>query len=355
MNYIAMLHKLTPILPLVLAIAAAVTILCALLLLGFRLLQWRRALRWETIWLELIPPANTVRSARSTQELFAIIHGLRAARPFKDRLLHREVVISFEILSTRERGIRYLVQVDKEVAASPLQTITSYLPDVKVSEVQIDASEERAQVMEFKQTEHYAFPLAVHASLDLHDPVAYLTGMMTKLEPDEHVNFQIILTPVRLREASILARKILGNEDLLSHLSGRKIPFWSQATGLLNKAAFGAADTIGEVYHGTTKGSYTSSRADYEGLRIAKRQRPSRTLSAFELEIMELMHRKLNQPLFRVSIRASVVMSDQQAAREKLNAIKSSMQTYSAPPYQTLTSRIGSPLVNKLPALCFYA
>ncbi len=339
--------------PLFAAVVVAIALLSVLLLVGFRLLQWYRALHHETTWLELTPPASTVRSARSTQELFAIIHGFRAARSFKDRFMRREVIISFEILSTREYGIRYLVQVDKKIAARLFQAISSYLPDVKVSEVKIEASEDSAQVMELKQTEHYAFPLAAHDILDLHDPVAYLTGMMTKLEQDEHIRFQVVLIPVRLREASILARKILGNEDLLSHLSGHKVPLWSRTASMINNVTFGAADAIGEVYHGSTKASYTSSRANYEGLQIAKRQRPSRTLSAFELEIMESMHRKLNQPLFRVSVRISVVAHDDQDAREKLNAIKSSLQSYSAPPYQTLSSRVSSPLVNRFRRYAF--
>jgi len=352
-NYSALSHTSLSRLPLALAIIVVVTILIVILSLGFRLLQWRRALQRKTIWLELTPPAHTVRTARSTQELFSIIHGYRASRSFKDKLLHREVILSFEVVSTRQHGIRYFVQVDKRLAASLFQSITSYLPDIKVAEVAAPKQETDRSIMEFKQTKHYAFPLAEHAALDQHDPVAYLTGMMTKLTTDESIGFQVILTPVQLREASTLARKILGNEDLLSHLSGHRVPFWSQVTELINGVLFGVADSIGEVYHGSTRQSYDSSRANYEGLQVAKRQRPSRTLSAFELEIMESMHLKLNQPLFRVSIRISVDADNPEVVQEKLQAIKSSLQSYSTPPYQTLSSRFSISPVYKLRRYAF--
>ncbi|HUB92972.1 MAG TPA: DUF87 domain-containing protein [Verrucomicrobiae bacterium] len=354
MNYGVLLHKLLPLLPIVSAALGVLVVLYVLLVVSYRLLQWRRAFHQQTIWLELTPPAHTIRTARSTQELFAIIHGFRHGRSFRDKLLHHEVILSLEIVSTRKLGIRYLIQVDRKLAGSLHQIVTSYLPEIKVAEVEAPASdaEDDEQVMEFKQTEHYAFPFAAHRTLDEHDPVAYLTGMMTKLLNDEQIRFQIILTPVRLREANILARKILGNEDLLAHLSGHSLPFVSRITGLLSTASFGVADAIGEVYHGSTKqsysGSYDSTRANYESLQVAKRQRPTRTLSAFELEVMESMHRKLNQPLFRVSIRAAVSADDPQTAKDKLSAIKSSLQSYGMPPYQTLSSRVSMSPIDRL-------
>jgi len=347
MNYSA----LRPELLLALTVLASSVVLGLALRLGFCVLQWRRALHRKTAFLELTPPAHTARSARSTQELFTIVHGFRAARSFTDKLLHREVVLSFEMFSSRERGIRYLVQVSEDLRASLFQAITSYLPGIKVVETEPVLSEQPAYAMEFKQTEHYAFPLSVHLALDQHDPVAYLTGMMTKLAPDEQIHLQLVVTPVRLREASILARRVLGNEDLLSSLSGRRLPFVQRAASLVSRAGFGAADLLGEVYHGSARqshnNSYSSSRSQYENLQISKRQRPSRTLSAFELEIMEQMHQKLNQPLFRVSLRVLVTAKSPQAAREKLSAIKSSLQSYSSPPYQTLASRVSVSALDK--------
>jgi len=311
-------------------------------LVGFRLLQWRRILQRKAVLLELTPPAHTSRAPRATQELFAVIHGFRTSRTFKQKLLRHDVVLSFEIVSSRSEGIRYVIQTTEQMAANLQQTITAYLPQIKVAEIK-DVLPEAIKVMEFKQSGHYAFPLASADSLELHDPVAYLAGAMTKLAPDEQIRFQLVVTPVELKEAKALARRILGNEDLLAHLSHRKIPLVTGLASFINDGLFAATDLVGEVYHGPVKhssnGSYDSARATYERAQISTRKRPARTLSAFELELMETMHQKLNQPLFRVRIRAAVHMDKGDTALERLGAIRTSLQAYNVPSYQALHAK----------------
>lgn len=319
---------------------------------GFHLLQWRRILRRKSVLLELTPPAHTARAPRATQELFSVIHGFRASQTLKQKLLRRDVVLSFEIASTRAGGIRYLVQADERLADSLHQAITAYLPQIKVAKVK-DTLTDKMQTVEFKQTGHYAFPLALSSSLEQHDPVAYLAGAMTKLASDEQIRFQLVLTPIEPKEAKALARRILGNEDLLSRLSHRKIPFAMNVAGFISDGLFAATDIVGEVYHGPSKqatydSSYGSARKQYERMQVDTRKRPARTLSAFELELMETIHKKLNQPLFRVSIRAAVRMDSPATARARLAAIKTSLQAYSVPSYQMLRARPDNPLTRNL-------
>lgn len=316
-------------------------------------------MRRKSVFLELTPPAHTARAPHATQELFTVIHGFRASRTLRQKLLRRDVVLSFEIASTRAGGIRYIVQADERLAASLQQTITAYLPQIKVAEIK-DELPDNLQIMEFKQTSHYAFPLASASWLEQHDPVAYLAGAMTKLAPDEQIRFQLVLTPVELKEAKALARRILGNEDLLSHLSHRKIPFIASIAGFINDGLFAATDIMGEVSHGPTKHAYNSSHSSARANYTSTGKRPMRTLSAFELELMETMHQKLNQPLFRVSIRVAVRMGNVDATHERLGAIRTSLQAYNVPSYQALQAKVGllSPerlrrftFNNRLPAL----
>jgi hypothetical protein len=35
----------------------------------------------------------------------------------------------------------------------------------------------------------------------MYDPISYITGMMTKLKPEELISLQIVLTPVKVKEA----------------------------------------------------------------------------------------------------------------------------------------------------------
>jgi hypothetical protein len=44
--------------------------------------------------------------------------------------------MSFEIVSTRKDGIRYLLQVEKTRSKNIQKVITSYIPDSKVKEIE---------------------------------------------------------------------------------------------------------------------------------------------------------------------------------------------------------------------------
>jgi len=46
----------------------------------------------------------------------------------------------------------------------------------------------------------------------MYDPISYITGMMTKLNPQELISLQIVLTPVRIREARKVQKFILRTE-----------------------------------------------------------------------------------------------------------------------------------------------
>ncbi|HEY5442232.1 MAG TPA: DUF87 domain-containing protein [Candidatus Saccharimonadales bacterium] len=361
---IAQLTSYIRLLPWLAFIVLAAVLIVVLMRFGMRFRSWRQLLTRKVVFLELTPPAFTIRTPLATQQLFAVIHGQRAARSLMDKLLGRHITLALEITAARESGVRYIVQVEQRLSTGLQQAITAYLPDVKVRVIEDypDLKTNKPfRVLDFKQTGHYAFALANHDSLEQHDPVAYLTGAMTKLEPNEQMTFQLVLTPVKLKEAALLSHKILGNEDLLSHLRGRSLPLLPKLTGLINSLLFGATDMIGEVYHGATSQSFNASQKDaHDKLQVAKRLRPARTLSAFELELMESIHHKVSQPLFRVSMRAMVNMDDEQAAKERIGMLKSSLESYSASGYQAFKPKLGLPFIaryrqflfkNRLPAL----
>lgn len=325
------------------AILAALILIWLLTTLVVRVLNWHYLKRRDMVFLELTPPASASRTPIATEQLFAVVHGYHRTRSLKDKILRRQVVLAFEVVSTKQGGVRYIIQVEKRLAHGLQQAITSYLPDVKVIEV-ADFLPSKVRVVEFKQAGHYAFPLAFAGSLDQRDPVSYLTGAMTKLTPDELMGFQIILTPIKSREAKVLSRRILNNEDLLTKLSsGTKNPILPKVSNALSSVLLSITDTATEMYNGTTSQNYNYSSSQPQ---TAKLDRPSRTLSAFELEIMETIHRKLNQPLFQVNIRALVNMQDWDTAKERLTAIGSSLASYDVETYQALHMKARIPLLN---------
>jgi hypothetical protein len=308
----------------------------------------RHLLHRDMVWLEITPPASIAKTPEATEQLFSVIHGARAARQFKERLYNRSPVMSFEIVSTRKDGIRYLLQVEKYRSKNAQKAIVSYIPDSKVKEIKRNISDVD-KVIEFKETGHYVLPLTLTSVVEQHDPLSYVTGAMTKLNDDEEITLQIVATPVRLREADILSHKILGNENILQQVSGKQLTLLGRFTNIFGKASSGLTDLAGEVYMGTTFGHkdyYSSkSRTVQQQARITTHDRPARTLSAFELELMETMHQKVTRPLFQVNLRVLVKSPE---AKQHIIALRSALDGYSVPPYQAIKARLSLPVIDKL-------
>lgn len=303
----------------------------------------RHLKRRSMVWLELTPPASIEKTPESTMQLFSVIHGLRAARSFKERLLDRTPVIDFEIVSTKRDGIRYLIEVEQSQADILQKAITAYIPDAKVKQIDYTPSPAK-DVIEFKQQHHFILPLTSTRTFEQHDPLSYVTAAMTKLSDGEQLTMQLVVAPVKLNEASRLSRRILGNEDILKKVSHGGFSRVGKVSELFSGAMIAAVDTVGEVHSGSTSSYYkdkSSKDAAFQA-QVQKRQRPARTLSAFELELMESMHQKVTQPLFQVSLR---VIANSNHTKEQLAALKSALDGYSVPPYQALHAKLHVPLV----------
>lgn len=300
------------------------------------------------VWLEITPPSNIAKTPEATDQLFSVIHGTRAARSMLERMLGRVPVMSFEIVSSRKDGIRYLIQVEKARSKNLQKVITSYVPDSKVKATEYE-TDNADSILEFKETGHYVLPLTLTTAFEQHDPLAYVTGAMTQLTNDEQITIQLVVQPVKLREASVLSHKILGNENILQSVSGGKFTFLGKLSNLLGAAASGMTDLTSEVYMGTTYGykNYYDSKQKriQHQVPVTNRDRPSRTLSAFELELMETMHRKVTQPLFHVNLRILVKSNE---AKEYITALKSALDGFSVPPYQSLKAKTRVPVLNGL-------
>jgi hypothetical protein len=330
-------------------IVVSVSTVAVVMLLVIRALLWRRyLLRRDMVWIEITPPAIIAKTPEATEQLFSVIHGTRAARSVKDKLLARSSVMSFEIVSTKRDGIRFLLQTERRYSSMIQKIIASYVPDSKVKEVE-RALDPVDSVLEFKETNHYVLPLTLTSVIEQHDPLSYVTGAMTKLTDDEEITLQIVAYPTRLREAEILSHRILGNENILQQVGSKKIPILGTLGNLFGKAAMSATDFTSEVYMGTTygyKNYYDSkSRSAQQQAKITNHDRPARTLSAFELELMETMHRKVTHPLFRVDLRILIKSPD---AHEHAAAFKSALDGYSVPPYQSLSAKINLPLIKSI-------
>ncbi len=303
--------------PNLLPIIIFVLCLSIIVFLFRRLVYLIRVVREDQILLELTPPAFTQKESYTTQQLFLVLHDIGRQLSFSDRLLGLKMLLSFEIVSTKKEGIRYIIRATSSQKDSVKRAVVSYLPQVRVKEVadyipqNIDSSQIR--IGEFSLKKHFAFPLAKQNVLSKHDPVAYITGMMTQLQPNEIVSLQIVTSPTISEQTNVISNKILRNEDVLKHL--RK----SQINGVL-KAFTWTIDILLKIVHETIWGItdiLTSNpgreRYVYQQVLLQQSQRmdnlrPVRVLSTFEQDVITSVQEKIEQPLFETSIRTMVII-----------------------------------------------
>lgn len=296
------------------------------------------------IWLEVTPPSSINKTPESTEQLFSVVHGIFATRSLKDTLLSRSPVFSFEITSSKKLGIRYLIYIEKIYSELVQKSIAAYIPSSKVKEI-ISTDLESGRIIELKQTGHYIYPLNLISAFAQHDPLSYVTNSMTKLAEDENITLQLVLSPIKIKEASILARKILNNEDVLLGVGSKSYLLLQIIGSIFSKLAFGLADVVSEVFNNSTSGVYNTDINKQDAshkAQVLRREKPARSLSSFEQELMQSMYQKITKPLFRVDLR---IISSGGDDIERLKTIKSALDGYSVPLYQSLKSKIDIPTI----------
>lgn len=265
----------------------------------------KQTLNEQSLLLELIPPSFTEQESYTTDQLFSIIHAIGNQRSFNERLLGFNTRFSLEIVSTKNQGIRYLVRTSPKHVNTFKRSLLSYLPHLKVNPVNEYLPENTDKlskyfykITEFQLSKHYAFSLRRQSELEKHDPIAYITGMMTKLSPGELISLQIVVTPARNKETNKIARLISANGDVVKYL---RTPGFLK--GLL-----------------------------YNNYRVPH------TKSMSELDAISLIDTKINQPLFETSIRVLMVFNEKHNLTEREQGFKSSLSTFSLNGYQSLVS-----------------
>lgn len=340
----------------------------------FLLLRWfylfKKSLTEKSIILELTPPAFTDKSAYTTEQLFSVIHGLGKYRRVWEKLVGLKPKISFEIVSTKDQGIRYLVRTTPYYAGNFKRYILSYLPQVRVKETNdyLIKDTQKAQIghqriVEFKLSRHFAYPLKKQDILGEHDPVAYITGMMTKLLPGELISFQLVLSPIKISETTLIKRMVLRNENVLIHLDSFHAPSYLKPVTVMFKILSKLIYKLGsefqwaltELMHPSMQPIYGRQNYAYQQMQIQQQIKPARTLTSFEQETIQSVQQKIDQPLFETTIRLLMVLKDTQGQQERMDGFISSLEAFAVPGYQSLvkTSLLSDLLLGKIRRISF--
>ena len=313
-------------------IAMIITIWAAYTLL--RLFVYTKLLASPQIILEIKPLRDTEQSAFSTEQLVTVLHTLSSRGSFLERLLQIPATISLELVSQKESGIRYLVRVPKSFAISVTQALHSFLPGTTIhtTEEYLTQSSLPLAVSELQLSHHFAFPLRTQDKLTQNDPMAYVTGAMTKIKSDELSAYQIVLAPIyKSHTPEILSvQKLLSsNRDLVSGLqsNSRFLAFATQSLSLLLNIVL--------LPLGLLIFMFTSGR---EGplLNNQRSTRKATETNPYQQELEKLVKNKIDQPLFRCSIR--VLARTHKNPRSQVSRLVSTVQSMSSTQYQSLRS-----------------
>ncbi|MES2971467.1 MAG: TraM recognition domain-containing protein [Patescibacteria group bacterium] len=338
------INVLSNVLPIVAIAVVSLIALTVLVWLGLKLYNLLRLYKQDVTYLELTPPAWTDRMPESTGQYFTSMHGLGTQR-WLDELLRREYSVALEVVATRSEGIRYLARVPEATVEEVERNIRSYLPDVKIKRTTgyfKGNISKRSKILSFKQAAHFALPLKSYEFLSQQDPMGYITNAMTKLKDGELMAMQLVFTPSYNSEADKLNSQILSNEDLLSKLDKRRAPLRPKIFNVINTIIFGIIDGLGNAYHGSSQQTYygaehySHQRELEHSKQVAKHLKPARTLSYFEQQLVESIHDKLAQPLFKTEIRVLIDCDTKQVIKQRRRSLVSALNLLSVPNYQRL-------------------
>ncbi len=324
------------------------------LFIAYKLILLKKQLKnMDNVFLEIKPPHISLQSAYSTKELLAILHNLASPKSFKDKLFQKRTAYSLELVASKTEGIRYFVQVPEEEKDIVKKALLSYMPDLKIKESQDylltekfkddESSPIEWRITEFKQSNDFSFPLQSQKLLKEHDPIAYITGNMTKLSAYELISLQFVITPAAKRiddKANRIINAILNDENVFKEIKSNseswflKIPlfliklylfiilsFITVPLGILqlilSNGAFGTLFPLkGLLFPGTQKYTYNSHQK----------------------EIIEEVKQKLDQPLFEVSIKTLSILESVTAHKERDKGFVASLASFTNPGWQSLSA-----------------
>ncbi|MEX0616619.1 MAG: DUF87 domain-containing protein [Candidatus Woykebacteria bacterium] len=339
---------------------ALVLVAIAAVIFGVRMfLLFRNQLKEKSVFLELTPPSSTEQDASTTERLFSLVHALTNKRSFTDHLLGNKTRVSLEIVSTQNQGIRYLLRTTKKQANTLRRSLISYLPQLSIKEVEDylpkdtrELKNRKFEVVEFKLSHHFAFPLNKQADLAKHDPIAYITGMMTKLDKTELISLQVLLATIKPTETKKISNIIFYNGDVLDHLNSKNIPTYLKVPAILLKLVLSAIFSVVMLPFWIISTLATNETTPIPHL-LRNKTKSDRIRTSFENELVESINSKINQPLFEATIRVLVIVKNSQNLGERVGGFASSFATFANNGHQSIVVKKNPKFVKKLLFISF--
>lgn len=222
-HFIVWLHIFIVYVPFIVLVTVGLIVFWIVYLVIKVQLIWKESCKPVTLF-EVSPPSTTEQSSFTTTQLFTSVHGLLKQRSWLLRLFDVTKSYAFEIVSTKDKGIRYIFRIATDDAQIIKKTLIAYLAGIQVKEIDeyLDQNNTHGHVIDFRLSNNFAFPLKKQEKLEEYDPISYITGTMTKLEGNELVAVQTVISPVNRsvsRSIGHLRSLFLGKKDVLTELA----------------------------------------------------------------------------------------------------------------------------------------
>lgn len=305
------------------------------------------------------PPRNNNQSTFQTTELFTVIHSLGRQVTFKDRVLGRKKLISCELVSTKEDGIRYMLRIPTADAEIVRKSLYAYIPDVvieKVSDYLPDRLEDlpknKFRSVTFKLSGHFLMPLQSQTALSQHDPMAFITSHMTKLADGDLISLQVVLTPITKQFHKSLVRKtrkldglVHNGFDITKELNGRGFDIVRTIFKLL-KYTF--LITVFLILWPFTIVAFLFSGGRFPLAFFGSRRKQNGELSSKQVYLQEAVGQKIGEELFEVTVRLTLIQKDSFYMKTRLGGIVSALSVFNNGGYQSFLVKRTLPLLDWL-------
>ena len=283
----------------------------------FRFIIILRHLRENYVFLEITPPQTTNISAISTTQLFTLISGLLEQRSWISRLMLKQVSCSFEIVSSKESGIRYLIRVPSALLGNFEKSLRAYTPGIQIKETAdfLTTDYTKAKVVNFNLAKHFVLPLNEQSDLKIHDPLSYLASNMTQLKKDDLIAVQIVLKPLNDLSHWRVRNEIGHIKSLIHH---NRFTDWTHNASEQRYLMI-ASSVLESIAHiAVAPLLFLADFITGNDSRLVKNVPAVRVATPADLEMEGLVKSKLNEPLFVGSVRALLVTDGEQyETREK--------------------------------------
>jgi len=145
--------------------------------------------------LQVLVPRENDKSALAAEQMFASVHGILGD------LIRGEDIISFEIISSDDDGIRFYIVTPKHLAKFVEGQMYAQYPNADISYVEDYATRANGNddtfvtCGEIEMEKDSIFPIKTFRNFEV-DPLAAITGAMSDLAKGEKAWLQIVIRPV---------------------------------------------------------------------------------------------------------------------------------------------------------------